>query len=171
MADLEDMSKEALIELIDELNRDLEERENHIQQLEKENIKLSRANKGGGGRDDDSDIEDRFARAATAAELEDLRDKYEQQKNENSIQKDKIAELNSFLKAVEAEKLEAEADCRRLRKKADDLETQLNQVQESTRSSLRKSQDINKQQKDTQKQQLQLFQENERLQEEVSLSR
>lgn len=154
------MSKDELIELIDELNRDLEERD-------QENMMLLRRGGKGGGRDDDSDVDDMLARAATDAELEDLRNKIEEYKVETSTQKDKIAELSSHLKAVEAEKLEAEADCRRLRKKADEYETQLNSVQESTRSSLRKSQDISKQQKDTQKQQLQLFQENERLQEEV----
>lgn len=156
---LETMSKEELIALIDELNRDLEEKDQEV-------MLLQRKARKGGGRDDESDVDDILARAATDAELEDVRNKLEEYKIENSAQKDKIAELNSHLKAVEAEKLEAEADCRRLRKKADDYESQLNTVQETTRSSMRKSQDISKQQKDAQKQQLQLFQENERLQEE-----
>lgn len=169
MANLEDLSKEALIDLIEELNNDLEERDSHIQELERENIKLSR-NAGGSrkaGADDESDTDVLIARAAADAELEELKDALEQQRLENSASKDKIAELNSFMKAVEAEKLELEADVRRLRKKADDLETELAKIQESTRSSLRKSQDITNKQKDSQKQHLQLFEENEKLQSEV----
>lgn len=162
------MSRDELLEIIDELNKDLEERESHIQDLEKENIKLSRgrrSNRRGG--DDGSDTEDVMARAAADAEMEQLRDKYDQEKIENSKLTDKINELSSFLKAVEAEKMELEADVRRLRKKADDLETAMATMQESSAQSMRRSQDITKAQKDVQKQQLQALQENEKLQQEV----
>jgi predicted nucleic acid-binding Zn-ribbon protein len=166
---MEDMSRDDLLEIIDELNKDLEERESHIQDLEKENIRLSRGKKGKRkGDDDGSDAEDAMARAAADVELERLRDKYDMEKIENSKLNDKINELTSFLKAVEAEKLELEADVRRLRQKADDLETAMATMQESTAQSLRRSQDITKAQKDVQKQQLQALQENEKLQQEVN---
>ena len=153
------------IEFIEELEATLHQKEQQLEDLDKENMRLGRRKKGRG--DDDDDTDEVLARAAVDAELEDLRDKYENEQLDNGKLRDKINELNSYMKGVESEKLELEADVRRLRKKADDLETTLSNVQESTRSTLRKSQDITKQQKDVQRQQLHALEENEKLMDQV----
>jgi DNA repair exonuclease SbcCD ATPase subunit len=167
MSDLDTMSKDELLEVIDDLNRDLEERESTIQALEQEKTVLRRGGSRGGRDDDYDEAENILQQAANETEMENLRTKLDEYDTKFAEQRDKINELSSHLKAVEAEKLESEADCRRLRKKADDLESQFTLVQDSTRTSLRTSQDIKRREKDTQKHQLQLFQENERLQDEV----
>jgi chromosome segregation ATPase len=174
MADTDDdmsrWSKDELLSFIDEMEATLEEKDKRIEELEKENINLSTLNRrkkgsAGGRRDSDADLDDDLARAAVDAELEDLRDKYETERGDNIKLKEKITELNSFMKAVESEKNELEADVRRLRKKADDLENEMTNQKESVSKTLRKSQDISKNQRDAQKQQLHLLEENEKLQE------
>jgi predicted nucleic acid-binding Zn-ribbon protein len=170
--DFQDMTKEELIEAIELLQKELDECNDEIQDLNQKNMKLQRQLKrGGGGGDDDDHEEDGMKNVldsvALETENEELREKLSKLQAEMSHLKEKNTELKSHAKIFQNEKMEADADIRNLRKKIDDLEKTLTESEESMRANLRKSQDITKQKKDTQKQQLQLFDENERLQREV----
>jgi predicted nuclease with TOPRIM domain len=164
--DLSKFSKEELIATIEELQNDVDELNEHIQNLEQENLKLNRRVKKQ-GTDNDDDMEDTLTSAALQTDNDQLREKLSQTQTEVARLKESNAELMSSVKVSQSEKVAAEAEARGLRKKLDDLEKSLAENEESMRANLRKSQDISKQKKDTQRQQLQLFEENEILQKNV----
>jgi chromosome segregation ATPase len=176
----DEMTKDELIEEIGHLNRELEMLQNEIQDLNQKNFKLQRQVKkydprAGDGSEDDPDNDNEsmgnvLNAAALETENEELREKLSKLQADLLVFKEKNLELNSHLKVYQTERLELEADVRNLRKKNDELEKTLTESEESMRANMRKSQDINKQKKDTQKQQLQLYDENERLQKEVPSS-
>jgi predicted nucleic acid-binding Zn-ribbon protein len=168
--DFQDMTKEELIEAIELLQKELDECNDEIQDLNQKNMKLQRQLKrspGGGGDEDEDGMKNVLDSVALETENDELREKLSKMQAELTQVKEKNLELKSQAKIFQNEKTEADADLRNLRKKIDDLEKTLSESEESMRANLRKSQDITKQKKDTQKQQLQLFDENERLQKEV----
>jgi predicted nucleic acid-binding Zn-ribbon protein len=169
--DFQDMTKEELIEAIELLQKELDECNDEIQDLNQKNMKLQRQLKrspGGGGDEDEDGMKNVLDSVALETENDELREKLSKMQAELTQVKEKNLELKSQAKIFQNEKTEADADLRNLRKKIDDLEKTLSESEESMRANLRKSQDITKQKKDTQKQQLQLFDENERLQKEVT---
>ena len=105
--------------------------------------------------------------ASLETENENLDKKLAQEQLNTNRLKEQIADVMAKLKNVEDEKREMDADLRRLRKQVDDLERELTETREASRMTMRKSMETTKQKKDTQKQQLQLFEENELLQNEV----
>lgn len=174
MSDIyEDMSKNELIDAIELLQQELEETSNELKEIHEKNILLQRKLNLNDLNSDDNDkdsleVNNVLNSVALETENEELREKLNKLQNDNNILKENNLELNSHIKVLQSEKIEIDVDIRNLRKKIDELEKSLAESEEKNRSSVRKSQDINKQKKDTQKQQLQLYDENETLQKEVN---
>lgn len=177
----EDMSKKELINEIHSLHTELQQRTDEIQELNQNNLKLTRKIKqfqSGTQRNDDTDddnenlsqgMNDVLITAALETENDELREKLSKLQNDYNAIKEKNLEYLSHIKVYQEEKTETDSEIRNLRKKIDDLERTISENEESLRVNMRKSQDITKQKKDTQKQQLQLYEENENLQKEVSV--
>lgn len=167
---MDDLTKEELLEAYEEADLKIEELTDHIQELEQENVKLKRKIKsqGGGGADSD-DMDDVLNAAALEAANEELRNKLAAAQADCMKLKEKNDELTSDAKVYKDEKTEAEASIRSLRKKVDDLQEALAESEKSMRSTMQKSTEFTKQKKDTKRAQMQLYEENEQLQLEVTI--
>lgn len=149
--------------VIEELHSDLEEAEAQIKELERENVTLSRLSKGGNA------SEDALSFAALEAENDEIRGKLALLQQELLKCKEDLTDKTAQLKVVTSDKLEAEADNRKYRKKVEDLERAVTEAEEASRSNMRKSQETSKLKANSQKDQLKLLAENEDLQKEVNL--
>jgi chromosome segregation ATPase len=168
--ELRQMSKNDLIDLFKQLSNDmddkeddLQEREEHIQTLEREHLQLTRRleSGGGGGGGADGDL---LNAAALETENQDLRDKLEKTEKEAKQWREKAATLTASAKVLEGARAESDGLVKTLRRQLDALKDDLDKQVERSKASLRKSQDVSRQKQDTQKQQLQLYEENEQLQ-------
>jgi chromosome segregation ATPase len=167
--ELRQLSKEDLIEVfkqlsndLDDKEADLQERDDHIQNLEQELMKLTRRmDKAGGGGDGMDEV---LNAAALETENQDLREKLESTEKELKQWREKAGTLQSHNKVLEGAKGESDGLVKTLRKQLDGLKMDLDKEVEKSKASMRKSQDVSRQKQDTQKQQLQLYEENEQLQ-------
>jgi uncharacterized coiled-coil DUF342 family protein len=171
LTEMDDLTKEELLEAYEEADLKIEELTDHIQELEQENVKLKRKIKtqGGGGGGESDDMDDVLNAAALEAANEELRNKLATSQADCLKLKEKNDELASYAKVYKDEKAEAEASIRSLRKKVDDLQDALAESEKSMRSTMQKSTEFTKQKKDTKRAQMQLYEENEQLQLEVNL--
>jgi hypothetical protein len=160
MAD-EELTVEDYKEVVEQLNEELDEAHNQIRQLEKENIALSRMTKTGDGNDD------ALTSAALEAEVEELQEKLTAVQAELAKSKDELADKTSQLKIANSDKLAAEADVRKLRKKVEELETAVTEAQEDSKVNQRKSQETSLLKANTQKNHLMLLDQNEELRKQV----
>lgn len=170
--ELRQLSKEDLIEVfkqlsndLDDKEADLQERDEHIMNLEQEHMKLTRrlANAGGG---EGGGVDEALTAAALETENQDLREKLEKTQKDLKQWREQAATLQSHNKVLEGAKAESDGLVKALRKQLDALKEDMDKEVEKSKASMRKSQDVSRQKQDTQKQQLQLYEENEQLQKE-----
>eukprot|EP01041_Mallomonas_annulata_P005953 gene5953-12016_t len=160
--DLNGLTKQQLILTVKELLAEVEEKDETIRKLEVLNTELERGT--GGKSKNKTEITLQFANYE--AEISSLKEKFTKEQATTARIKDQLADVTAKLNVNEVERGTLDADLRRARKNIDDLEQELNEAKESTRVNGRKSAEIFQQKKDTQKQQLQLYEENELLQNE-----
>ena len=158
---LEKMTREQLLEEVTELELDLRERDDEIQRLTRELQALRTGGRKG------------LVLAADEDELvrenEELRDALAREQGEGARLQDQLAEVTAQLKVVVSEKIEAEDELRLSRQRQTELERELVGARDSSRTALLRSQDVSKQKQEEQRQQLQLLQENENMQNEVPI--
>ena len=138
-----------------------------ITDLSREVLRLKRKYKDQGAGNDDDDMDDALDAAAKEVENEELRGKLADAQAQILKLKESNNELKSHAKVCEDDKAEADAEVRHLRKKVDELQESLTQNEKAMRSTLLKSTDLTKEKKDNKRAQMQLYDENERLQFEV----
>jgi len=164
--ELEGLSKEELSDVVKHLQYEIEEKDNTISALENKIFDLERG-KIGGKREKGRDTELGLQIASLEAENDSLNSKLAEESIATSKLKDKLTDLTSQLKVAASEKIEMEGDISRLRNQNEALERELIESRETSRVTVRQNLETNKQKKDSQKQQIQLLEENEALQNEV----
>lgn len=145
---------------MEELEKELREKEETIQQLT--NDALKKGKKGKGGKDVDADVAMQIA--ALEEENGDLREKLNLSKGEVAELRDKIVDLNAHMSVLSKEKAEADANLRQCRKRIDELENEITSKNMREEAANQKSEEALKARSENHKVQLQLFQENEELQ-------
>ena len=170
--ELRQLSKDDLIEVfkqlsndLDDKEADLQERDDHIQNLEQEQMKLTRRLESGGG--GGGGMDDMLTAAALETENQDLREKMEKMEKDSKQWREKSATLQANIKVLEGTRAESDGLVKTLRKQLDALKVDLDKEVEKSKVNMRKSQDVSRQKQDTQKQQLQLYEENEQLQKDT----
>ena len=164
--DFKSFATEDFIAAIKQLQSEIDEKDNTIREQENELYDLRR---GVGGKNANirNNADQNKQIQQSQQELAAMRDKLIKEQSITTNLKEQVANLTAKLNVDSSEKSELEADLRRARKTVEDLEKELTEAQEASRLNGRKSVEIIKQKKDTQKQQLQLYDENEALQNEV----
>jgi len=172
-ANYEDLTKEELIEELVDLEKQLEEKEVEIQENKDTIQSLTAQNltKGHGrkhkGRGDEAELVVQISRLESDNEA--LREKLTASTQEALDLKEKMADVNAQMKQVTIEKAEAEASKRLALKRVDELEAEIMSKTQKTEAVLEKNAEALKNKSHTQKMQLQLFQENEDLNNQMRL--
>ena len=157
--DLNTMSKENLIILVEKLAAEVEEQNETISDQSKQLIELQRKNPGNTGKVGNKNVTDLTLQLADReTEIGRLKEKLINEQSTTTKLKDENADLRAKLTLVENEKRESETELRRVRVTVDELEHQLYELKESSRIIDQKSSAFNVQKKESQKQQLQLSQ-------------
>ena len=163
-------SKEELVDVVKKLSSDLGDKEDEVEELEKEikelekevkeqveeNIRLSRggASSSGAGGDDLAMLDQKNR------DLQDMIDKLEAEKKKI---REEMASFKSQNKYLEETNKENKGMIETLQNKVDALKRDLDREVEKSKENLRKSQDVSRQKQDTQKAQLQLYEEIEQM--------
>lgn len=147
---------------IEALSKELEEKDDIIAQLTRENLNNNKKKKS--KNDDAANLK---VISQLEAENEELREKLSNATTEIIELKETVSDTNAQLRNVQSEKLETEADVRAARKRVLELEKEVALTHDMSRSAVLKSQETAKQKSNTQKQQLQLLEENEELSNKV----
>ena len=113
------------------------------------------------------DAETALQLSALESENESLRERNSKGAQEITELKEKVADLGAQVKQVTIEKSETEANLRLARKRVDELEQDIINKSAMTDTMLAKNDEALKNKSHTQKMQLQLYQENEDLQNQV----
>ncbi len=158
MADsYEGLSKDELIEL-------LQGQEDEIESLNRDLESARRGKKGG-----KSDAGSMLELADLTTENDELREQQSRDAAEIAKLKEKFSESNAVQKRVEEEKLEAEVRAREYSNRIDTLEKEIVEVTNKSRTAEMHSQEAGKQKSNTIKETKRLFEENDKLREEVKI--
>lgn len=170
-ADYEDLSKEELIEELLDLEKQLQEKEvelqenkETIQSLTAQNLTKNHGRRGK-GKGDEAELVVQISRLESDNNA--LQEKLNAATQEALELKEKMADVNAQMKQVTIEKGEAEASKRLALKRVDELEAEIMSKTQKTEAVLEKNAEALKNKSHTQKMQLQLFQENEELTNQV----
>jgi hypothetical protein len=155
------MTRDELLALVTQLEDVIDAQEDEIAQLTRSEM----AGRGRPlGRQGGSLDEDDLMR-----ENDDLRDKLSREQADAARNLDELVLIKAQMEILVAEKLQAEGELVEARRRTAVLEVEVRDAVGSSRTMLLKSQDVSKQKSENQKQQLQLLQENEALQNDVSI--
>ena len=160
---LDKMTPQQLIQEVTELELDLRERDDEIQRLTRE-LQSAKSGKGGAfsgaGR---VSVDDE----AVERENEVLREALAKAEGDASRYQEQLSEMNAQLKVVVSEKIQTEEDLKRQRVRVTEVEREVLEARDSSRTALLRTQDVSKQKTENQKQQLRLLQESENMQLEI----